>query len=367
MYILHNYAISNSHRRGVRMEAPTTTLIDIATHPNFINWFVDYLDFLSIGMLRNALRKNRRGSKSPIYSLSFRKHVDMRLSILSINPPSFWGNMTKSRAVIHGSFLLSCLLDPLSGNTLRIFTKESDIDIMVPRPEERNPFCKSCVRKLYVLAFPTRNQNVTVDIMIKELGINISTPKTRYDSLDRLIVDGVINDTIASMVRSHFCDPYCTNISMYLCHNTTLNYIAEDYKYEFGTNAKWNATTVKIDETRVNVYFDSGLSHFIENHVDFDIGKVLYDGKKLKILHLYQLLKRECRFPDIEVIKHNISKNKRYKLSQSLDIATKKRVNKLYDRVRQYEKKGITVLMTDEQLKYTLYIRNSQAFIHAKP
>lgn len=340
------------------MDIRQLTFIDIVIHPNFVNWFSDYLSFLSFGMLRDALRQNKRGSRSPIFSLSFRKHVNYRLSLLGIQPLSFWGNMFKSNAFLHGSFLLSCILDPLLVRDSKIFTSTSDIDIILPRVTQDQP-CIACMRKLYNKIKKKdegSEEEVPLRLIKSYLNLDLVSLKHRYDRIGGLLTKNQLDNYVETRdLIDHLSHPYTSHISMYLCTNGSLTSLDSDSYYHFGNNRKWTTsfgTGVKVDETIVKIYFKEEMIHFMNNHVDFDIGKVLYDGKKLTISYLDALLTRRCNFPSIDVMRSKIRRTHGRETLEQIEGRLKVRVESLHNRAIYYKTKGIDIVFSKSQLEY---------------
>jgi len=330
----------------------STPLSQVLLFPDFFSLFGDNCSFLDLYLFAKALEKSQPLLASSFLArLDFRQLIDRPLSALGIVPGPFWKAIKDSEAVLHGSFLLSCLLDPINGKQNKIFTEESDIDILEPTSQKKEEICPSCLRKLHGVLFPNKTCSMKI-VEMDLLGVKKDDKmmkKKQY--LHAMLRNNNIEPKL--MPHIHQRDATVNPLGKYLCHQGQLCGSPKfNYSALFEAHFVWmplgavtqESRKVAIDQCTIAVKNKKELLEWIPRHVDFAFGKVVYDGEKLTIFDLPALLSKSSPFPEIDLGKtdpfFSPSGQKREKYIKILQF---------WKRTLSYEKKGFKVFLSNRQ------------------
>lgn len=213
-----------------------------------------------------------------------------------------------SGAVLTGSFLMHCLLQPLSSDGWStIFPFGSDIDLLSTFDNKRRVNCNYCLTKLIrccnapeqiQLLDPGSQFNWVVKYGRQRLGLpNVIKPKL---VLSQLIYDLYKNKTdkydLNNLKFPHLSCLTNTKISTTLCpHLTFINKSRSYDNLNITNRLVWSCCqNVKVDDVCVDA--PKGIHQWIYDNVDFDFCKNSFDGIKLCISHPLQLIRRSCHY-----------------------------------------------------------------------
>lgn len=267
------------------------SLIKLFQHANFFDLFscLSYLDLLSLAYALHPLLPSF-GKRIP----SLQSIVNRQLQRLGIETASFWKALQDSKAVLHGSFLLHCLLEPIkSGLYSQIFTHSSDIDLLEPYSTLKKEVCLPCLRRLYQARFPGDSKAGQKKIRQTLLGAYEKTShQTQIGFLKGYLQLNVQNPHIR---RRH---TETNALSSFLCHfGEMAPEPIENYRnFPFERRLMWKMSGTTLDQ--VTIMTDKPVKNWLRGHVDFEFGKVCFDGRKLTIVNRRALIKRISSLPN---------------------------------------------------------------------
>lgn len=348
------------------LKISSTSVSTVLLHPDFFSLFGDWCSFLDLYFLGKSLEKTQPDlAKLFLSRLNFRTLIDKRLSSFGIPAEPFWKAIKESEALLHGSFLLSCLLDPINGTRNQLFTENSDIDILEPKGTKENAICPSCLRKLHGRLFPGKKVSMKV-VEIDLFGIkkNDDLSKKRRHLFSLMRGKDIDPDFIPHIYQK---DNSINSLGKFLCH---LGSICKDPKFNytemFDSHLIWTQTFPKdqtcpnnrrkepngiyVDECAISVRNKNELLAWISEHVDFEFGKVAYDGEKITIFNISAVLSKFSSFPDVE--KTGQKELRKYIFSKIwLKDQKNNRILQFWERSLQYQKRGFKILISSSQSK----------------
>lgn len=271
----------------------------VLSHPNFFELF-DYLSYVDLLSLAYAVYPIHSGFGKRLPK--FRDIVDRMLRRFDIQTESFWLALQKSEAIIHGSFLLHCLLEPLAMKTYSdIFHERSDIDILESGSSMKQEVCPTCLRKLYEIKFPGDTKTPVKKMLPRLLG---TSKEMHHNKVIKQLKELVPIDKRPFHIQSRHID---TNpISSFLCYfGTPLPESSDNYRLPFERRLVWKMSKIKFDQITVSTWVVShtpGLvlasaKKWLMSQADFDYSKICFDGNKLLIINRRALIKRTSDFP----------------------------------------------------------------------
>jgi hypothetical protein len=321
-------------------------------NPNFFEFFGERCSFLDLFLFGKSLMQDYPIlASSFLRRLNFRTLVDKRLQELGIETEAFWKAMKESGAVLHGSFLLSCLLDPISGKRNKIFEEKSDIDILEPSGMKKLEFCPSCLRRLDEKRFPKEIKRSQKKIAYRLFGTKSST----HDQLSRSLFKHKIAMPDYSpgfyphlFGRNH---KFINSLDKFFCHSYRLQKCSTlNYSEMFDSHLVWGNGKIAVDQCTISVQNKSQLLAWVKKNVDFAFGKIVYDGEKLTIFDLNSLLSKTSEFPDIEAVDPQEIRKYKYS-SAALSGTKKKRILQLWERTQRYQRKGFNIIVSPKQME----------------
>ncbi len=266
----------------------------VLLHVNFFDLFpwLSYTDCLSLAYAVYPVCPGFGNRLPKVHVI-----IDRMLTRLNIQTASFWLALEKANAVIHGSFLQHCLLEPLKMETYSsIFTVNSDIDIAEPNASLQPEVCPSCLRRLYEFKFPDDKKTPIKKMIPRLLGTNKEC--LHHKKVEKLKELCPIELNVPHIRKRHIN----TNaLSSFLCYFGTLQpEPVDNYRMQFQSRLIWKLDKVNIDQ--ITVWVDPkamvpSLKRWLRKQADFDFGKVCFDGTKLMIANRRSLIKKESKFP----------------------------------------------------------------------
>lgn len=282
-------------------------LLQVLQHPNFFDFLptLSYIDVLSLAYAVRPIAPNFAKRLPKIKNL-----INRQLEALNIRVGPFWTAFQSSGAVLHGSFLLHCLLEPFREMKTysSIFTPESDIDLLERKDSLRKTICIPCLTRIYQFNFPKTNESP--EVMLRGL-IHTRNPKSQNRAFRR---ENVLENQIAALKKrlpagSQVSVPHIrkrhheTNaLSSFLCQFGKFEDNQNKGNYFRGGMERrltWKLGQTQFDQVTVELHPNVSLKQWLWKRADFAFGKVCFDGQMLFIADRRALIKRESPFPNI--------------------------------------------------------------------
>lgn len=260
-------------------------LRNIFAHPNFVDLFRSHLAYLDFLALAKAIYPPSRKKRF----VSIRSVVLQRLRECGIEGEAFLNALHESGGVLHGSFLLHCLLTPIGQRSSSYFPAESDIDVLLDADRCKSCKCLSC-------------RKVTSDHREK---YHFQCPLIRFR---------------CSRARANIS----RDESVYMIPSCV-----QRIGYKYGRD---------IDIVIIDQLDGLSLTYYLKRHAHFDFGRISYDDHRLFLWKPHALLGRKTMFPDL-------FSGKRSRL-------VKEDLERLLLRCDIYRARGLRTVFTTEQLNF---------------
>lgn len=295
--------------RGTKVTDAEMAVAQFFSHGDAMRLLMPQLSYLDCLSLSRALAKLAPQIRVKIPS--FRTVVNSQLAAIGVKF-DLTGVVQASSGVITGSFLLHCLLQPLS--TLgysRIFPPGSDIDLLSDADDKIK--CPHCLRRLLTMCKAPMEimksgggsqfnwlvgygrQTLNFDRSMKP-GYVLKKLMAHVKATALIDANGRYHGDVKGYDFPHLADKCKSKLSVALCPHLT--FFESQRAYQglpvVGRSIWIDADGFKFDDVRINA--NKGIHRWMYESVDFGFCHNSFDGTKLRIHKPHQLLRRHCQY-----------------------------------------------------------------------
>lgn len=311
---------------GRQFNASEIAMAQFFRHGDSMTLLMPYLSYLDCMSLSRAMVKLAPWLRAKIPR--FRTVVNNHLTAIGVGFDLIQV-VNSSAGVITGSFLLHCLLQPLSVyGYSRIFPPGSDIDLLSEADGKTRTNCPHCLKRLLILCM------APADVLKLDGGRQFNwliDHGRRRLRLDRFHKPGHVLGALISAVRMDYLVdangayhgdtkgydfPHLTQrprskLSASLCAHLTFDSTNRAYQaLPIANRNVWtNNSGLKFDDVCISP--NKGIYTWMYESVDFGFCHNSFDGTQLRIHKPHQLLKRESRYeldPKlVSIIQHRVT------------------------------------------------------------
>lgn len=295
--------------RGAKVTANEVALAQFFSHGDSMRLLMPWLSYLDCLSLSRALIKLAPQIKSKMPSFS--TVVNSQLKAIGVKVDLVKLVQTNT-GVITGSFLMHCLLQPLSAlGYSKIFPPGSDIDLLSNADDKVK--CPHCLKRLlgfchapaeimrldgggqfnWLVAYGRRRLNQNRQSKPGSVLHNLMQ-QIKTDALTG--PNGAYNGNIKGYDFPHLNKKAKSRLSVALCPHLT--FVEKQRGYlalpTVGRNIWVDANGFKFDDVFISA--DSSIQQWMRDSIDFGFCQNSFDGNRLHIHKPHQLLHRHCQY-----------------------------------------------------------------------